>query len=89
MVVYPLIPALWRQRQADFCQPGLQSQSQDIQGYIGNPCLKTPKTQKLRETERQRDRERDRQTDRQIDRQTSKKRQRQTDTHTGGGVKYL
>ena len=39
----PLIPALERQRQADFWlrgQPGLQSELQDSQGYIENPCLR-------------------------------------------------
>jgi hypothetical protein len=39
----PLIPALGRQRQADFWvwgQPGLQSEFQDSQGYTENPCLK-------------------------------------------------
>jgi hypothetical protein len=40
----PLIPALGRQRQADFWvwgQPGLQSEFQDSQGYTEKPCLKT------------------------------------------------
>jgi hypothetical protein len=39
----PLIPALWRQRQADFFvrgQPGLQSEFQDSQSYTEKPCLK-------------------------------------------------
>ena len=38
----PLIPALGRQRQADFWvlgQPGLQSEFQDSQGYTEKPCL--------------------------------------------------
>jgi hypothetical protein len=38
----PLIPALGRQRQADFWvrgQPGLQSEFQDSQGYTKKPCL--------------------------------------------------
>jgi hypothetical protein len=38
----PLIPALGRQRQADFevqGQPGLQSEFQDSQGYTEKPCL--------------------------------------------------
>jgi hypothetical protein len=38
----PLIPALRRQRQADFWvrgQPGLQSEFQDSQGYTEKPCL--------------------------------------------------
>jgi hypothetical protein len=42
----PLIPALGRQRQADFGvrgQPGLQSEFQDSQGYTEKPCLKTNK----------------------------------------------
>jgi hypothetical protein len=40
-----LIPALGRQRQADFWvrgQPGLQSEFQDSQGYTEKPCLETP-----------------------------------------------
>jgi hypothetical protein len=42
----PLIPALGRQRQADFWvrgQPGLQSEFQDSQGYTEKPCLKKQK----------------------------------------------
>ena len=42
----PLIPALRRQRQADFWvqgQSGLQSEFQDSQGYIEKPCLKNQK----------------------------------------------
>jgi hypothetical protein len=42
----PLIPALGRQRQADFWvqgQPGLQSEFQDSQDYTRKPCLKTNK----------------------------------------------
>jgi hypothetical protein len=38
-----LVPALGRQRQADFWvpgQPGLQSEFQDSQGYTEKPCLK-------------------------------------------------
>jgi hypothetical protein len=38
----PLIPALGRQRQADFLvqvQPGLQSEFQDSQGYTEELCL--------------------------------------------------
>jgi hypothetical protein len=45
----PLIPALGRQRQADFWvrgQPGLQSELQDSQGYTEKPCLKKPKKKK-------------------------------------------
>jgi hypothetical protein len=41
-MVAPLIPALGRQRQADFSvrgQPGLQSEFQDSQGYTEKPCL--------------------------------------------------
>jgi hypothetical protein len=56
----PLIPALGRQRQADFWvrgQPGLQSEFQDSQGHTEKPCLeknqnknknKTPKNQKTK-----------------------------------------
>jgi hypothetical protein len=43
----PLIPALGRQRQADFWvwgQPGLQSEFQDSQGYTEKPCLEKTKT---------------------------------------------
>jgi hypothetical protein len=42
----PLIPALWRQRQADFWargQPALKSEFQDSQGYTEKPCLKKRK----------------------------------------------
>jgi hypothetical protein len=44
----PLIPALGRQRQANFLvpgQPGLQSEFQDNQCYTEKPCLKKPKKQ--------------------------------------------
>jgi hypothetical protein len=43
----PFIPALGRQRQADFwvqSQPGLQSVFQDSQVYTEKPCLKKTKT---------------------------------------------
>jgi hypothetical protein len=43
----PLIPALGRQRQADFWvrgQPGLQSECQDSQGYTEKSCLEKQKT---------------------------------------------
>jgi hypothetical protein len=42
----PLIPALGRQRQADFWvrgQSGLQNEFQDSQGYTEKPCLETSK----------------------------------------------
>jgi hypothetical protein len=45
----PLIPALGRQRQADFWvrgQPGLQSEFQDSQGYTEKLCLEKTKTNK-------------------------------------------
>jgi hypothetical protein len=45
----PLIPALGRQRHADFWvwgQPGLQSKFQDSQGYTEKPCLEKPKKKK-------------------------------------------
>jgi hypothetical protein len=45
----PLIPALGRQRQADFWvrgQPGLQSEFQDRQGYTEKLCLEKPKQTK-------------------------------------------
>jgi hypothetical protein len=41
----PLIPALGRQRQADFRvrgQSGLQSEFQDSQGYTEKPCRSPP-----------------------------------------------
>jgi hypothetical protein len=44
-----LIPALRRQRQADFWvrgQPGLQSEFQDSQGYTEKPCIKNKQTNK-------------------------------------------
>jgi hypothetical protein len=45
----PLIPALRRQRQADFRvrgQPGLQSEFHDNQDYTERPCLEKPKKKK-------------------------------------------
>jgi hypothetical protein len=45
----PLIPALGRQRQADFWirgQPGLQSEFQDSQGYTEKPCLEKKEKKK-------------------------------------------
>jgi hypothetical protein len=42
----PLIPAIGRQKQADFWvrgQPGLQSEFQDSQDYTEKPCLEKPK----------------------------------------------
>jgi hypothetical protein len=45
----PLIPALGRQRQADFWvrgQPGLQSEFQDSQGYTEKPCFENKTKQK-------------------------------------------
>jgi hypothetical protein len=50
VVCMPLIPALGRQRQADFCvqgQPGQQSEFQDIQGYTEKPSLEKPKINKI------------------------------------------
>jgi hypothetical protein len=49
----PLIPALGRQRQADFWvrgQPGLQSEFQDSQGYIEKTCLKNKTKTKNKQT---------------------------------------
>jgi hypothetical protein len=49
----PLIPALGRQRQADFWvrgQPGLQREFQDSQGYTEKPYLKKQKTNKQKKT---------------------------------------
>ena len=51
VVQVPLIPALGRQRQADFLvqgQPGLQSEFQDSQSYTEKPCLKTKTKQKTK-----------------------------------------
>jgi hypothetical protein len=51
----PLIPALGRQKQADFWvggQPGLQSEFQDSQGYTEKLCLKKPKKKKKKKKER-------------------------------------
>jgi hypothetical protein len=48
----PLIPALGRQKQADFLfpgQPGLQSEFQDSQGYTEKPCLEKPKKKERNE----------------------------------------
>jgi hypothetical protein len=45
----PLIPALERQRQADFWvwgQPDLQSEFQDNQSYTEKPCLQKKQTNK-------------------------------------------
>jgi hypothetical protein len=45
----PLIPALGRQRQADFWvqgQPGQQNEFQDCQGYIEKPFLEKQNKQK-------------------------------------------
>ena len=54
------MPALGRQRQADFWvrgQPGLQSESQDSQSYTEKPCLKKKeqknKKQKQNKTNKQ------------------------------------
>ena len=47
----PLIPALWRQRQADFWvqgQPGVQSEVQDSQGYTEKPCLEKKQKNKTK-----------------------------------------
>jgi hypothetical protein len=47
----PLIPALGRQRQADFWvrgQPDLQSEFQDRQGYTEKPCLEKQKNKKTK-----------------------------------------
>jgi hypothetical protein len=49
----PLIPALGRQKQADFWvwgQPGLQSEFQDSQDYTEKPCLGKEKKQKNKQT---------------------------------------
>jgi hypothetical protein len=51
----PLIPALGRQRQADFWvrgQPGLQSEFQDSQGYTEKPCLEKQKTKQQQQQQK-------------------------------------
>jgi hypothetical protein len=48
----PLIPALGRERQADFWvwgQPGLLREFQDSQGYTEKPCLKKKKKKRKKE----------------------------------------
>jgi hypothetical protein len=53
----PLIPALERQKQADFWvwgQPGLQSEFQDSQGYTEKPCLEKTNKQTNKQTNRMR-----------------------------------
>ena len=45
----PLIPAIGRQRQADFGvrgQPGLHGEFQDSQGYTEKPCLEKTENKK-------------------------------------------
>jgi hypothetical protein len=52
----PLIPALGRQRQADFWirgQPDLQSEFQDSQGYAEKPCLQNKTKQNTKKTNKQ------------------------------------
>ena len=52
----PLIPALGRQRQADFWvrgQPGLQSEFQDSQGYTEKPSLEKQNKTKQNKTNKQ------------------------------------
>jgi hypothetical protein len=60
----PLIPALGKQRQADFWvrgQPGLQSEFQDSQIYAENPVLKKKKRreEKRREEKRREEKRRE------------------------------
>jgi hypothetical protein len=52
MVAHALIPALGRQRRANFWvwdQPGLQSEFQDSQGYTVKPCLENPNQTKQKQ----------------------------------------
>ena len=52
----PLIPALGRQRQSHFlvqCQPGLQSEFQDSEGYTEKPCLEKTKNKKNKKKQQQ------------------------------------
>jgi hypothetical protein len=58
----PLIPALERQKQADFWvwgQPGLQSEFRDSQGYTEKPCLKKPKQTKPKQTNKKKERKKE------------------------------
>ena len=51
VVAYALIPALGRQKQADFWiwgQPGLQSRFPDSQGYTEKTCLEKTKQNKTK-----------------------------------------
>ena len=53
--VTPLIPALRRQRQADFWvpgQPASQSEFQDSQGYTEKPCLEKKPKEKWKKKKR-------------------------------------
>ena len=57
----PLIPALERQRQADFWvqgQPGLQSEFQDSKGYTEKICLEKTNKNKNKKQRNKRKRER-------------------------------
>ena len=64
MVAHAFIPALGRQRQADFWvrgQPGLQSEFQDSQSYTEKPCLKKNKNKnknKKKKTKNKKNKER-------------------------------
>jgi hypothetical protein len=52
----PKIPALGRQRQADFWvqgQPGLQSELRDSQGYTEKPCLEKTTTTKQQQQKKE------------------------------------
>ena len=42
----PLIPALWRQREGDFWDQGLQSEFLDSQSYTEKPCIKKNETKR-------------------------------------------
>jgi hypothetical protein len=53
----PFIPALGRQRQADFGvrgQPGLQSEFQDSQDYTEKPCLEKQKQKTKKQNKQKR-----------------------------------
>jgi hypothetical protein len=57
----PLIPALRRQRQADFSvrgQPGLQSEFQDSQGYTEKHCLEKQNKNKQTKNKKQKTKKR-------------------------------
>jgi hypothetical protein len=84
----PLIPALGRQRQADFWvrgQPGLQSEFQDSQGYTEKPCLEKKRKLKKRKEKKRREekrREEKRREEKRREKKRKEKKRRKTITKT-------